>query len=210
MNRHDVVGMVTSEKAPWELQEVEVKGATQKWFVNGPQSLRQLYEDNLSDEPFYAYEDECYTFQEVYRRAGSLAQQLQSRYGVKHGDRVAIAMRNYPEWPIALEAITSIGAIAVAINAWWQPEEIDYGNGKSTAGARWKVGTNKGKTIACRFSVILVPLTSNTILVFSKLVDKPLMKWIFRPTLMPVQTKLKPYIVERRIETLQFPRFNKR
>ena len=45
---------------------------------------------------------------------------------------------------------------------------------------------------------------------FSKLVDKPLMKWIFRPTLMPVQTKLKPYIVERRIETLQFPRFNKR
>ncbi|EGG29835.1 Long-chain-fatty-acid--CoA ligase [Aequoribacter fuscus] len=118
--------MVTSEKAPWELQEVEVKGATQKWFVNGPQSLRQLYEDNLSDEPFYAYEDECYTFQEVYRMAASLAQQLQSRYGVKHGDRVAIAMRNYPEWPIALEAITSIGAIAVAINAWWQPEEIDY------------------------------------------------------------------------------------
>jgi len=126
MNRHDVVGMVTSEKAPWELQEVEVKGATQKWFVNGPQSLRQLYEDNLSDEPFYAYEDECYTFQEVNRMAASLAQQLQSRYGVKHGDRVAIAMRNYPEWPIALEAITSIGAIAVAINAWWQPEEIDY------------------------------------------------------------------------------------
>ena len=126
MNRHDVVGMVTSEKAPWELQEVEVKGATQKWFVNGPQSLRQLYEDNLSDEPFYAYEDECYTFQEVYRMAASLAQQLQSRYGVKHGDRVAIAMRNYPEWPIALEAITSIGAIAVAFNAWWQPEEIDY------------------------------------------------------------------------------------
>ena len=126
MNRHDVVGMVTSEKAPWELQEVEVKGATQKWFVNGPQSHRQLYEDNLSDEPFYAYEDECYTFQEVYRMAASLAQQLQSRYGVKHGDRVAIAMRNYPEWPIALEAITSIGAIAVAINAWWQPEEIDY------------------------------------------------------------------------------------
>ncbi len=126
MNRHDVVGMVTSEEAPWELQEVEVKGATQKWFVNGPQSLRQLYEDNLSDEPFYAYEDECYTFQEVYRMAASLAQQLQSRYGVKHGDRVAIAMRNYPEWPIALEAITSIGAIAVAINAWWQPEEIDY------------------------------------------------------------------------------------
>jgi long-chain acyl-CoA synthetase len=67
-----------------------------------------------------------YTFQEVYRMAASLAQQLQSRYGVKHGDRVAIAMRNYPEWPIALEAITSIGAIAVAINAWWQPEEIDY------------------------------------------------------------------------------------
>ena len=40
-------------------------------------------------------------------------------YGVGKGDRVFIAMRNYPEWVISLFAITSIGAIAVPVNAWW-------------------------------------------------------------------------------------------
>jgi long-chain acyl-CoA synthetase len=47
--------------------------------------------------------------------------------GVKKGDRVAIACRNYPEWIFAFLGITSIGAIAVAINAWWQGEELEYG-----------------------------------------------------------------------------------
>jgi long-chain acyl-CoA synthetase len=36
-------------------------------------------------------------------------------------------MRNYPEWILAFTAITSIGAIAVAMNAHWQAEEMDYG-----------------------------------------------------------------------------------
>ena len=36
-------------------------------------------------------------------------------------------MRNYPEWILAFTAITSIGAIAVAMNALWQPDEMAYG-----------------------------------------------------------------------------------
>ena len=40
-----------------------------------------------------------------------------SLYGVRPGDRVAIGMRNYPEWVIAFAAITSIGAISVSLNA---------------------------------------------------------------------------------------------
>ena len=42
------------------------------------------------------------------------------------GDRVAIAMRNYPEWVVAFAAITSIGAISVSLNAWWTADELDY------------------------------------------------------------------------------------
>ncbi len=44
---------------------------------------------------------------------------LVERYGVGPGDRVAIGMRNYPEWVIAFAAITSIGAVSVSLNAWW-------------------------------------------------------------------------------------------
>jgi long-chain acyl-CoA synthetase len=47
-------------------------------------------------------------------------------HGIAKGDRVAISMRNYPEWIVAFSAITSVGAIAVALNALWQPAELEF------------------------------------------------------------------------------------
>ena len=52
---------------------------------------------------------------------------LVERYGVAPGDRVAIGMRNYPEWVTTFAAVTSIGAVAVALNAWWTADELAYG-----------------------------------------------------------------------------------
>ncbi len=53
--------------------------------------------------------------------------------GVGKGDRVAIAMRNLPEWPVAFFAATAIGAIAVPLNAWWTGGELAYGLADSGA-----------------------------------------------------------------------------
>ena len=50
------------------------------------------------------------------------------------GDRVVIAMRNYPEWSLAFFAATAIGAVAVPLNAWWTGEELAFGI--SDSGAR--------------------------------------------------------------------------
>jgi long-chain acyl-CoA synthetase len=47
--------------------------------------------------------------------------------GVRRGDRVAISMRNYPEWMLAFCAATSVGAVAVAMNSLWTAEEMAYG-----------------------------------------------------------------------------------
>ncbi|MEX2394262.1 MAG: AMP-binding protein, partial [Actinomycetota bacterium] len=47
--------------------------------------------------------------------------------GVKKGDRIAVAMRNFPEWSIAFWAAASVGAIVVPLNAWWTGEELKYG-----------------------------------------------------------------------------------
>lgn len=126
MNRDEALAVVTAPGSPWEVQDVEIRGRSRKWFVSGPQSLRELYEQNLSDAGFLVYENDRYTFDEAYQQASSLAHHLYADYGVRSGDRVAIAMRNYPEWSIAFTAITSIGAIAVAINAWWEADEIEY------------------------------------------------------------------------------------
>ena len=36
-------------------------------------------------------------------------------------------MRNYPEWMFVHMAVTSIGAVAVPLNSWWQGDELEYG-----------------------------------------------------------------------------------
>ena len=60
-------------------------------------------------------------------RFDAIAHLLVDRYGVAPGDRVAIDMRNYPEWIEAFAAIVSVGAVAVSLNAWWTGPEIEYG-----------------------------------------------------------------------------------
>jgi long-chain acyl-CoA synthetase len=54
-------------------------------------------------------------------------------FGVEKGDRVAIAMRNLPEWVVAFWAVAISGAIVVPLNAWWTAEELDYGLSDSGA-----------------------------------------------------------------------------
>ncbi|RYF72924.1 MAG: fatty acid--CoA ligase [Comamonadaceae bacterium] len=86
-----------------------------------------MFEATATSLPFLVYEDERYTFAEAWQAAARIAHVLASDCGVQHGDRVAIAMRNYPEWMLAFSAITSLGAVAVAINSHWQTDELAYG-----------------------------------------------------------------------------------
>ena len=118
---------ITGPGQPHELATMDVAGLRQRVFVNGPITLRDLYEQNLSDQPFLVYEDERLTYAEGYAQAARIAHVLVRDYGIARGDRVAISMRNYPEWILAFKAATSIGAIVVAMNALWQPEELEYG-----------------------------------------------------------------------------------
>lgn len=127
MTRDQAIAALTAPGEPYELVEVEQYGDICRAFANAPASLRELYEQTRSDATFIVYEDERLSFEEVWCRAGRLATALTEDYGVEKGDRVAISMRNYPEWVIAFEATTAIGAIAVAMNALWQPEEMAFG-----------------------------------------------------------------------------------
>ena len=81
---------------------------------------------NHGDKPFLVYEDETLTFTQAMDRVDALAHALATRYGVQKGDRVAVAMRNYPEWCLSFAAILSVGGISVSMNSWWKQEEMDY------------------------------------------------------------------------------------
>jgi long-chain acyl-CoA synthetase len=131
----DAVAEVTVAGGRFEIVDADVLGVDMKVFKNCPPSLRELYAScrSRADQPFIVYEDETYTFGQVMALSDSLAALLVERYGVAKGDRVAIAMRNYPEWIISFIAITSIGGISVSLNALWTAEELDYAVGDSGA-----------------------------------------------------------------------------
>jgi acyl-CoA synthetase (AMP-forming)/AMP-acid ligase II len=84
------------------------------------------------DKPYVVYEDERYTYADIDARVRALAHLLHDTHGVRRGDRVAVAMRNYPEWVVSHWAILSLGAAVVGVNAWWTSEELHYGLSDST------------------------------------------------------------------------------
>lgn len=127
MTRAEALAQLTAAGSTYELAERELYGQSVRAFVNAPPNLGALYEAARSDATFLVYEDERLSFDDAWIQAARLAQVLQNSYDVGHGDRVAISMRNYPEWVIAFMAITAIGGVAVAMNALWQPEEMAYG-----------------------------------------------------------------------------------
>ncbi len=125
--RLQALAALTGPGEAYELRAMDVAGLSQPVFVNAPLTLRDLYTTTLSDEAFLVFQDERLTYAQAYAEAGRIAHVLAHQYGVAKGDRVAISMRNYPEWILAFKAVTSLGAIAVAMNSLWRSEEMDYG-----------------------------------------------------------------------------------
>ena len=103
MNYADAVAAVTAPGERFETTEVNIRGTTVTVFRNAPPSLREIVASTRGrgDEVFLAYEDERWTFAQFADTVDALAAALVDRYGISKGDRVAIGMRNYPEWVVA-------------------------------------------------------------------------------------------------------------
>ena len=104
-------------------------------YKNVPPNLRAVFEASKqwAGREFLIYEGERLGYDAHYRAVSALARLLVEKYGVGKGDRVAIAMRNLPEWPIAFWATVTIGAVAVALNAWGTGGDLEYGLSDSEA-----------------------------------------------------------------------------
>ncbi|HET7794335.1 MAG TPA: class I adenylate-forming enzyme family protein [Rhizobacter sp.] len=126
MTRAAAIAALTAPGQPGELVDIVANGRPVRAFKHAPPTLRAYYEAYVTDLTFLVYEDERFTFREAWRQASRIGHVLVHQCGVKPGDRVAISMRNYPEWMLAFSAITSIGAVAVAMNAHWQTEDMVY------------------------------------------------------------------------------------
>jgi long-chain acyl-CoA synthetase len=124
---------LTAPGAPFEIRRVEVRGIPINTFANAPNSLRDVWVASAAhgDREYLVFQDTRITFAEAHRQVASVANWLRA-HGVNPGDRVAIAMRNYPEWMLAYWATMSIGATVVGVNAWWVGPELVYGLNDST------------------------------------------------------------------------------
>ena len=123
----EVWAELTAPGAPFEVTDVEVRGVTLKTYATAPPSLRELWlsSSQFAERDYLVYEDERWTYAEAHRDVASVASWLYAQ-GVRPGDHVAIAMRNYPEWLVTYWASVSIGAVVVGMNAWWVGAEMAF------------------------------------------------------------------------------------
>lgn len=119
--------------ADFEVTTTNVRGVDIRTYANAAPNLRDAWAATIAyaDREYLVYEDERLTYAEAHARVNALGHWLINR-GVQPGDRVAIAMRNYPEWMLSYWAILSVGATVVGMNAWWTGPEMLYALEDST------------------------------------------------------------------------------
>ena len=127
-SRDECTALLTAPGQRFEMETIDIRGVPTRVWKNAPPSLRAiaLHGQTHGQREFTIYEDERVTYDAWFRAVAALAHEFQA-CGIKKGDRVALAMRNLPEWPVVFFAATAIGAICVPLNAWWTGPELAYG-----------------------------------------------------------------------------------
>ena len=129
MSLAEAHAMLTAPGSPLEMDEVVIRGVKTRVWKNLPPTLRELLvaaREAYGPRDFLVYENDRATYEGFYRAAVAIANELLT-LGVKKGDRVAIIMRNLPEWPAIFYGAEIIGAIVTPLNAWWTGPELEYG-----------------------------------------------------------------------------------
>ncbi len=121
----------TATNPMFAVGKTNIRGVDYPVFENVPPHLgallkasRETHGDGAND--YLVYQDQRWTYDEFCAETNRLAHAMSSRLGIRQGDRVAIAMRNFPELVLVMMATSSLGAVIVFLNGWWTSEELDY------------------------------------------------------------------------------------
>jgi long-chain acyl-CoA synthetase len=126
--RAELTAALTAPGGEFALVDAEVRGIPWRVYERGPHTLRELFELTRAwgDRVFTVYGDEHVTYAEQAGIVAGLARLLHDEYGLRQGDRVAVTMRNYPEWAPWFYACQVSGLVFVPLNAWWTGPELRY------------------------------------------------------------------------------------
>jgi long-chain acyl-CoA synthetase len=114
------IGLLTAPGAPFAMEEVEILGRRVRSYIHMPQDLRTVFDNSraFGQRDLLRFEDERLSFEAHWRAANAFGRALTDEFSIGKGDRVAIAMRNFPEWSICAWGVLAVGAILVPLNAW--------------------------------------------------------------------------------------------
>ena len=125
---HETIAALTAPSGPLEVSERDLDGAQYRAYAHAATTLPDLLSAlrGHGDNDFLIFDGQRTSFEQFINDVDALAAALQHQYGVRSGDRVAIAMRNCPDWMTVFVAATFIGAIVVPVNSWGSAEELEY------------------------------------------------------------------------------------
>jgi long-chain acyl-CoA synthetase len=128
ISRSALVARFTAPGAPFEIVERTVRNIPMRVYSGGPQTLRDVLVDSAAfgERTFLVYGEQRWTYAEHTRLATGLARSFVDGYGLVKGDRVAVSMRNFPEWAPVFLAAQAVGLVVVPLNAWWTAPELRY------------------------------------------------------------------------------------
>ncbi len=127
--------LMTAPGARFEMEEKVINGIRLRTYKHAPQTLRDvvLNSKQWDFREYLVFEDERVSYAAHFKAVAHLARRLREDFGVQKGDRIAVVMRNYPQWAVGFWAALAIGAIATPLNSWWTGEELEYGLADSGA-----------------------------------------------------------------------------
>ncbi|MGW0008062.1 AMP-binding protein, partial [Nocardia grenadensis] len=126
LDRTQALAELTGPESAYAIERVVHDGIPWRVLSKAPPTLRAVFEDLAAygTRDALVADGERIDYAEQHRLVAHLARFLAVECGVRRGDRVAIAMRNHLEWPLAFWATQVMGAVAVPLNAWWTADEL--------------------------------------------------------------------------------------
>jgi len=125
----EAVEQLLGPGARFELMTEDRSGFAVQVFAHRPTSIIEVLKEGAGrfvDRPYLVFPERTLTFDSVVAAVATVANGMRTRFGVRSGDRIAIAAANCVEYALVFWAATALGAITVGLNGWWTGPELAY------------------------------------------------------------------------------------
>ncbi|MGB6761952.1 class I adenylate-forming enzyme family protein [Mycobacterium sp.] len=125
---HEAVRRFTAPDGIFAVTERQVAGVPRRVFTHAAPTVLDILTSGRGHggAEFLVFGDRRWSFAQFFADVDALAAVLQNDMGVRPGCRVAIAMRNGPDWVLIFAAAVHVGAVPVLINSWGSAEELEF------------------------------------------------------------------------------------